>query len=76
MTETDKRERELIKEEWLNQSIFVDTYGRPYNASDVPMTYMTRAESFEKRGLTDKEINELWKKGEKLWQKQKKKVIS
>ena len=48
------------KPTWLQEKIFVDTYGRDYNLSDVPMTYMTRSEVFKKRGLTRKEINEVW----------------
>ena len=51
----------MSKKEWLRERIFVDVYGRPYNLSDVPMTYMTRSEVFKKRGYTRKQINELWK---------------
>ena len=39
-----------------------DIYGRPYNLSDVPMTYMTRSESFKKRRLNKKEIDALYHK--------------
>ena len=46
----------MTKKEWLKERIFVDTYGRPYNASDVPMTYMTREEAFIKRGYSEDEI--------------------
>ena len=49
------------KRAWFNEKLFVDTYGREPNLSDVPMTFMTRSEVFKKRGLTRKEINELWK---------------
>ena len=38
------------KPKWLNDDVFVDIYGREYNLSDVPMTYMKRREAFEKRG--------------------------
>ena len=51
----------MTKKEWLHERVFVDEYGRPYNLSDVPMTYMTRSEAFKKRGYTRKQINELWK---------------
>ena len=51
----------MSKKEWLQQIVFVDDYGRTYNLSDVPMTYMTRSEVFKKRGYTRKQINELWK---------------
>ena len=50
----------MTKKEWLKERIFVDTYGRPYNASDVPMTYMTREEAFIKRGYSEDEINKIY----------------
>ena len=37
----------MSKKQWLQERVFVDLYGRPYNLSDVPMTYMTRGESFK-----------------------------
>ena len=49
------------KRAWFGEKLFVDEYGRDYNLSDVPMTYMTRSEVFKKRGYTRKQINELWK---------------
>ena len=51
----------LTKKEWLQENVFVDVYGRPYNLSDVPMTYMTRSESFKKQSFNKKKINELFK---------------
>jgi len=39
----------------------VDTYGREFNLSDVPMTTMTRQEAFDKRGYGKKMIKQLWK---------------
>ena len=51
----------MTKKEWLQEKVFVDEYGRPYSLSDVPMTYMTRKESFEKRSYSKKMINQLWK---------------
>ena len=47
----------MAKKEWLEEKIFVDIYGRPYNLSDVAMTYMTRDEAFKKRGYGKKELN-------------------
>jgi len=52
----------MTKKQWLREKVFVDTYGRPYNLSDVPMTYMLRSEAFAKRKLSKKEINYLYKK--------------
>ena len=49
-----------FKKAWFNEKLFVDTYGREPNLSDVPMTYMTRSEVFKKRGYSRKEINKLW----------------
>jgi len=40
----------------------VDTYGRDYNLSDVPMTYMTREQAYDKRGLSDEEIDVIYEK--------------
>jgi len=48
------------KEQWLNKTVFADEYGRPYNLSDVPMTYMTREEAYNKMNLKEKDIDELW----------------
>ena len=51
----------MTKQEWLEETIFVDLYGREHNLSDVPMTYMTRKEAFEKRGYGKKMVKQLWK---------------
>ena len=50
------------KPTWLQQKIFVDTYGRDYNLSDVPMTYMTREKAYEKRDLTEEQIDDICEK--------------
>ena len=50
----------MTKREWLDRKVFVDIYGRPYNLSDTPMTYMTFEESLKKRGAKKKDIDELW----------------
>ena len=52
----------MSKKKWLQEKVFVDQYGRPYNLSDVPMTYMTRSESFKKQNFDKKQINELYHK--------------
>ena len=49
------------KRAWFSEKLFVDIYGRDYNLSDVPMTYMTFEESLKKRRATKKDIDELWK---------------
>ena len=50
----------MTKKKWLQEKVFVDEYGRPYNLSDVPMTYMTRSEVFKKRNLDKSQINKLY----------------
>ena len=55
----------MSKKKWLQEKVFVDQYGRPYNLSDVPMTYMTRSEAFKKRGFSRKKINKLWEQSHK-----------
>ena len=42
----------------MKEKIFVDTYGRDYNLSDVPMTYMSREEAYDKRGYSEDEIDD------------------
>lgn len=51
----------MKKQEWLNENVWVDEYGRPYNLSDVPMTVMTRNEAYKKRKLDKKVIDKLYK---------------
>ena len=51
----------MTKQEWLDEELFVDVYGREYNLSDIPMTYMSREEAFEKRGYGNKMVKQLWK---------------
>tara|TARA_Y100000992_G_C21108075_1_gene415946 strand:- start:396 stop:581 length:186 start_codon:yes stop_codon:yes gene_type:complete len=51
----------MTKQEWLEEELFVDEYGREYNLSDVPMTMMTRQKAFDKRGYGKKMVKQLWK---------------
>ena len=51
----------MTKQEWLDEELFVDVYGREYNLSDVAMTVMSRQEAFNKRGYGNKMIKQLWK---------------
>ena len=62
--------KQMTKKEWLNESVFRDTFGRPYNLSDVPMTMMTRKESFDKQGGTKKDIDEFWKENKHKYTKE------
>ena len=51
----------MTKKEWLRERVFVDEYGRPYNLSDVSMTYKTRSESYKKRNLDNIQINKFYR---------------
>ena len=51
----------MTKKEWLQERVFVDEYGRPYNLSDVPMTVMIRSESFKKQRFDKKKIDKLYR---------------
>jgi|TARA_R100001509_G_scaffold132287_2_gene85725 hypothetical protein len=62
---------QMTKKEWLDEMVFRDTFGRPYNLSDVPMTMMTRRESFKKQGGTKEDINEYWNENKHLYTKEK-----
>ena len=66
-----KKTKQMTKKEWLSETVFRDTYGRPYNLSDVPMTYMSRLESFKKQGGTDEDINEYWEENKHKYTKEK-----
>ena len=58
----------MSKTAWLEANVFVDEYGREYNLSDVPMTYMKRKVAFQKRGYSQKKIDELWQEALKKQQ--------
>ena len=62
---------QMTKKQWLDEIVFRDTFGRPYNLSDVPMTMMTRRESFKKQGGTKEDINEYWNENKHLYTKEK-----
>ena len=51
----------MTKEQWLNQTIQFDEWGRPPSLADVPLIYGSRKKSFELNGYSDKEINKLYK---------------
>ena len=51
----------LTKEQWLNQTIMFDEWGRPPSLADVPIMYGSRQKSFELRKYTAKEITKMYK---------------
>ena len=58
--DNNRQKNNEMKEKWLNKRVFRDTYGRAFNLSDVPMTYMTRRKSFELMGYDEAGIGEAW----------------
>ena len=50
----------MTKQEWLEEKVMCDEWGRPPSLADVPLTIMTREEAFKKQGGSTKDINELW----------------
>ena len=57
----EKFENKMTKEQWLNQIIQFDTWGRPPSLADVPLMYGTRKKAFELRKYSNKKINKLYK---------------
>ena len=53
-------EEQITKEQWLEGRIMVDKYGRKPGLADLPLTMMTRQESFNKQKFDDTHIEELW----------------
>ena len=58
--DNNRQNNNEMREKWLNERVFRDIYGRPYNLSDVPMTYLTRRTSFELMGYYEADIGEAW----------------
>ena len=52
----------LSKEQWLEQHIMSDEWGREPSLADVPLTLMKRKTAFKKRGYSNEEIGKLWLK--------------
>tara|TARA_R110002020_G_scaffold256273_2_gene469915 strand:- start:19445 stop:19624 length:180 start_codon:yes stop_codon:yes gene_type:complete len=50
----------MNKQNWLNQHIMSDEWGREPSLADVPLTIMKRKRAFELRKYTKKKINEIW----------------
>ena len=50
----------ITKEQWLNQTLMCDEWGRPPSLADVPLTYMSREQMFEKRKTPQEEIDRIW----------------
>ena len=50
----------MKKEQWLNQKVMVDEWGRPPSLAAVPLTLMSRQQMFKKRNMEEKEIDRIW----------------
>tara|TARA_R110000803_G_scaffold40778_3_gene87793 strand:+ start:2503 stop:2694 length:192 start_codon:yes stop_codon:yes gene_type:complete len=46
----------MNKEQWLNQTVQFDEWGRAPSLADVPLRYGSRAEMFELRELNNDDI--------------------
>ena len=51
----------MTKQEWLEEKIMCDEWGRPPSLADVPLTIMTRKDALIKQGGSTKSINKLYK---------------
>jgi hypothetical protein len=51
----------MTKQQWLEQIVMCDGWGRPPSLADVPMHYMSREDSFKKRKISENAINETYK---------------
>ena len=60
----------MTKEQWLNQIIMFDEWGRSPSLADVPLTYGSRKKALKLAGLSEEKMEKLFKrvlkeKGEK-----------
>ena len=51
----------MTKEQWLNQTIMFDKWGRPPSMADVPLTCGPRKKALKTRGLSEEEIDTYFK---------------
>ena len=51
----------MTKEQWLNQKIHFDEWGRPPSLADVPLIYSTRKKAFKLMKYSNEKINKLYK---------------
>ena len=56
----------MKKEQWLNQKVMVDEWGRPPSLADVPLTLMSRQQMFKKRNMEEREIDRIWNEMKKM----------
>ena len=51
----------MTKEQWLNQIMQFDEWGRPPSLADVPLTYGPRKEALKRAGLSEEEMENCFK---------------
>ena len=51
----------MNQEQWLNQIVQFDEWGRPPSLANVPLTYGSRTEMFELRELNNDDIKMKYK---------------
>jgi len=51
----------MTKQEWLEEKVMCDEWGRPPSLADVPLTIMKRKDALIKQGGDTKSINKLYK---------------
>ena len=51
----------MTKEQWLNQIMQFDEWGRPSSLADVPLQYGSRKNAFKLRRYTDEEVDKLYR---------------
>jgi len=50
----------MSKEQWLNQTVMFDEWGRPPSLADVPLAYGSRTEMLDLRELNSDDIEILY----------------
>ena len=50
----------MTKEQWLNQTIQFDNFGRPPSLADIPLMYGKRKKAFTLRKYSMNKINQLY----------------
>ena len=52
----------MTKQQWLDQTVMCDEWGRPPSLADVPLTYLPRKKAFDKRKYNKEQVDDLYKK--------------
>ncbi len=59
----------MTKQEWLEETVMCDEYGRPNSLADLPMHWMNRQEMFELQGGSREENPLFWASVDRIWEK-------